>query len=156
MLDHLIVDGYNVLHAWHRGERRGEGEHRGVRHRPASDADLKGLSPKGAVPDFTSARLDLIRDLELAAAQRGIRCTVVFDGNAIDDMLHASSEHLEVLFAGSKSSADHVIERRVCGRKERCGIVVVTDDHLQAQLVTGWGAHVWSSGMLRQWLEAPE
>ena len=129
MLDHLIIDGYNILYAWH-GDK---------------------VSSRGAMDQ---ARVDLIRQLESVAAQRDIHCTVVFDGSAIEDLLHTSSKLLEVCFAGPKSSADHVIERMVCERQERCGIVVVTNDHLEGQLVTGWGAHVWSSGMFLTWLES--
>lgn len=127
MLDHLIVDGYNILHAWARA----------------------GASGRGAID---VARQTLLRELETAAAQRGIHCTVVFDGQPIEDITHASSKHLTILFAGPKQSADTVIERLVCQCKERCGIVVATDDHMEGNLVVGWGAHCWSSAMLAAWL----
>lgn len=131
MLDHLIVDGYNVLYAWTRQSGR-----------------------SSRAPDAIAlARETFLRDLETAAAQRGLRCTVVFDGQPIEDVAHASSAHLEVLFAGGRQSADAVIERMVCRRKERCGIVVVTDDRVEGNLVTGWGAHCWSSTMLTRWLD---
>ncbi len=128
MLDHLIVDGYNVLHAGLRGR----------------------ATNRGAID---VARQDLLRELETAAAQRGIHCTVVFDGQPIEDVTHASSKHLTVLFSGPRSTADAVIERLVCQRQERCGIVVATDDHMEGNLVRGWGGHVWSSAMLARWLE---
>ncbi len=127
MLDHLIVDGYNVLHAWARGRSAG---------RQAIDV----------------ARQDLLRELETAAAQHGIHCTVVFDGQPIEDITHTSSQHLTILFSGPRASADAVIERLVCGQKERCGITVATDDHMEGNLVVGWGAHCWPSTMLAQWL----
>ena len=100
MPERLIVDGYNVLYAWAR--------------RPGA-------------PPIPMARETLLRDLERAAATRGVRCTVVFDGRPIEDVAHASSALLEVLFAGPHSSADAVIERMVC-RSPRQGQVVVTDD----------------------------
>lgn len=128
MTDHLIVDGYNVLYAWAR--------------RPGT-------------PPIPVARETLLRDLELAAATRGVRCTVVFDGQPIEDVAHASSAHLEVLFAGPRQSADTVIERIVCQKKERGGLVVVTDDRLMGNLVVGWGAHGWSTTQLARWLAAP-
>lgn len=132
MLDHLIVDGYNVLHA-------------GLRGRAAS---------RGAID---VARQTLLRELETAAAQRGIHCTVVFDGAPIEDVTHASSKHLTVLFSGPRSTADAVIERLVCHAKVSPQgtvpeIVVATDDQMEGNLVIGWGAHVWSSAMLAQWL----
>lgn len=174
MLEHLIVDGYNILHAWSRGQASGRG---------AMDV----------------ARQTLLRELETAAAQRGLHCTVVFDGQPIEDVTHASSTHLTVLFSGSRASADAVIERLVCQRQERCAglpksssksaaqrsrapsrarkseairpsastaggrlegrqraagerVVVATDDHLEGNLVVGWGAHCWSSTMLAAWL----
>lgn len=122
MLDHLIVDGYNVLHAW---------------------AATRPTAP---------ARAALLRDLERAAAERGLHCTVVFDGTPIEDVTHASSAHLTVLFSGPRATADSVIERLACQQQERCGVVVVTDDHVQGNLVVGWGAHCWSARMLAQWL----
>ncbi len=124
MLDHLIVDGNNVLHTWGQGQ------------------------------SLAVARQTLLRDLELAAALRGGHCTVVFDGAPIEDVTHASSAHLTVLFGG-RASADTVIERLVCQRKERCGVVVVTNDRMLGNLAFGWGAHTWSAAMLQQWLQGP-
>lgn len=159
MLDHLIIDGYNVLHAWHEGAR-----HRTV---PGTNLQL--------------ARQSFLRDLELAAALRGVRCTVVFDGAPIEDVTYCSSEHLTVIFAGPRESADTVIERLVCKAKELSpkgtaartkglspttdpagrpkgtvpGIVVVTNDRAQGNLIVGWGARCWSSRMLAAWLHEP-
>lgn len=134
MTDHLIVDGYNVLYAWAR--------------RPSAS--------RSPGPDAIAlARETLLRGLETAAAQHGIHCTVVFDGQPIEDVAHASSAHLEVLFAGPRQSADTVIERIVCQKKERGGLVVVTDDRLMGNLVVGWGAHGWSTTQLARWLAAP-
>lgn len=146
MLDHLIVDGYNVLYAWTRQSGR-----------------------SSRAPDAIAlARETFLRELETAAAQRGLRCTVVFDGRPIEDVAHASSAHLEVLFAGPRQSADAVIERLVCqsqskGRREKglsppgdCPFsqsIVVTNDRTVGNLVTGWGAHCWSSTMFRRWLD---
>lgn len=132
MLDHLIVDGYNVLHAWNRG-------------RPGAIAQ---------------ARQTLLRDLELAAAVRGLRCTVVFDGQPIEDVTHASSAHLEVLFAGPRSSADAVIERLVCRSRTQGTVpgaqtIVATDDRVLGNLAVGWGAQCWSTTMFARWLAAP-
>jgi len=131
VLDHLIVDGYNILYAWAAGRGRG----------------------RGAAPDAIAlARQTLLRDLETAAAARDIHCTIVFDGAPIEDLLHASSSLITVLFAGPRDTADTVIERLVCQRAERCGVVVVTDDRMEGNLITGWGAHCWSSTMLARWL----
>ena len=124
MLDHLVVDGYNVLYAWGRGR---------------------------ATP-MAVARQQLIQELELVAAHRGIRCTIVFDGQPLEDLLHASNDLVTVTFSGPGQSADTVIERLVCGRQQRCGIVVVTDDRAEADLVVGMGAHCWSSATLAGWL----
>ncbi len=131
MLDHLIVDGYNVLYAWAR--------------RPGT-------------PPIPVARQTLLRDLELAAATRGIRCTVVFDGQPIEDITHASSAHLEVLFAGPRQSADTVIERLVCRSQKQGAVpgaqtIVATDDRVLGNLIVGWGAHGWSTAMLARWLD---
>ncbi|OGX39418.1 MAG: hypothetical protein A3C53_06860 [Omnitrophica WOR_2 bacterium RIFCSPHIGHO2_02_FULL_68_15] len=127
MPERLIVDGYNVLYAWAR--------------RPGA-------------PPIPMARETLLRDLERAAATRGVRCTVVFDGRPIEDVAHASSALLEVLFAGPHSSADAVIERMVC-RSPRQGQVVVTDDRLLGHLAVGWGCSCWSTTQFAQWLAAP-
>lgn len=148
MLTHLIVDGYNVLHAW------------------AQPGRGRGASP--SAPAIDLARIDLLRSLELAAAQHACHCTVVFDGAPIEDLTHGSSRHLTVLFAGPRDTADTLIERLVCqssGTVPRRGavpsarpneIVVATDDHLERDLVSGWGAAVWSSRRLAAWLTEGE
>jgi predicted RNA-binding protein with PIN domain len=130
MPDHVIVDGYNVLYAWAR--------------RPGA-------------PPMPVAREALLRDLELAAATRGVHSTVVFDGRPIEDIAHASSAHLDVLFAGPHSSADAVIERLVCQSRTQGTVplfrwIVVTDDRLLGNLAVGWGACCWSTARLAQWL----
>lgn len=127
----LIVDGYNVIHAW---------------------PELASLLH---THDLAEARLRLVRRLAEHAAATGDRITVVFDAH--DRAPGAQSgervDGVEVVFGSRDQSADHVIERRVSvamraggGR----GVTVATSDRLQRDLVVAMGAAVLSALALRQ------
>jgi uncharacterized protein len=116
----LIVDGYNIIHAW-----------------PALHATLleRGLE---------DARRKLVSLLAEYAAQTGVAVTVVFDAHARPGGL-PSTEQLDgvtVLFGSKRASADHVIERaayRASQRGEGADVVVATDDRLERDVVGAMG-----------------
>jgi len=116
--DHLIIDGYNLLH---------------------QDDALEGRRD-----DLQTARQRLVRSVEDIAPEMAPRITVVFDGreSGRDDSLTAP--HLEVLFSPANRTADAVIERMVSTAKNPERICVVTSDRIEEQIVSAAGATVVS------------
>jgi predicted RNA-binding protein with PIN domain len=114
----LIVDGYNVIHAW---------------------AELKAELTRGPLE---AARRRLIALLAEYAAVRQAQVTVVFDGPRT-----ATAAEVEVIdgvsvrFSGRSGSADHLIER-LAYDATRAGdsVTVATTDRLQRDLVRAMGA----------------
>lgn len=116
--DHLIIDGYNLLHQ--------DEALRGHRH------------------DLQTARQRLVRRVERAAPEMAPRITVVFDGRerGVDPSLVAP--HLNVVFSPARLTADGLIERMVAESKKPQRILVVTSDRVEEQVVSSAGARVMS------------
>jgi predicted RNA-binding protein with PIN domain len=116
----LIVDGYNIIHAW-----------------PALNITMRTRG-------LEDARRQLVTALAGYAAQTGVAVTVVFDGQSRPGGL-PSGEHQDgvtVLFGSRLASADHVIERtayQAAQRGEGADVVVATDDRLERDVVGGMG-----------------
>ncbi|HSP65984.1 MAG TPA: NYN domain-containing protein [Candidatus Deferrimicrobium sp.] len=127
----LIVDGYNIVHAW---------------------PELSPLIRSGRGEE---ARRRLIATLAGYAAASGDRVTVVFDahGRARDDGAGESIDGVTVVFGSSVQTADHVIERRVAiasARGDAGSVTVATGDRLQRDMVMAMGASVIGAEALRQ------
>lgn len=119
----LIVDGYNVVHAW---------------------PDLKSALQSDGLEE---ARRQLVQRLAEHAASSGDDVTVVFDSHERSPGTPDGAAHdgVRVVFGSRAQSADHVIERAVseavrggAGRE----VTVVTSDRLQRELVIAMGASV--------------
>jgi uncharacterized protein len=116
----LIVDGYNIIHAW-----------------PALNLTMRSRG-------LEDARRQLVTTLAEYAAQTGVAVTVVFDGQSRPGGL-PGTEHVDgvtVRFGSKRASADHVIERaayRAAQRGEGADTVVATDDRLERDVVGGMG-----------------
>lgn len=116
----LIVDGYNIVHAW------------------------PGLNLTMRTRGLEDARRQLVAKLAEYAAQTGVAVTVVFDGQARRGGAPGNEHHdgVTVLFGSKHASADHVIERaayRAVERGEGADVVVATDDRLMRDVVGGMG-----------------
>ncbi len=116
--DHLIIDGYNLLH---------------------QDAVLDGR--RG---DLQTARQRLMRRVEHAAPEMAQRITVVFDGQEVGRDISFDAPHMQVLFSPLNRTADAVIERMVATAKNPERICVVTSDQIEARIVSAAGAFVVS------------
>jgi uncharacterized protein len=116
----LIVDGYNIIHAW-----------------PALHATLRERG-------LEDARRQLVSALSEYAAQTGVAVTVVFDAHGRPGAI-PSTEKLDgvtVLFGSKRATADHVIERaayKAAQRGEGADVVVATDDRLERDVVGAMG-----------------
>src|SRR5437764_674838 len=119
-MEHLIVDGYNAIHAWPSLKRVLANE---------------GLEP---------SRRSLVARLAEYAAVRHTRVTVVFDAHGRAPGREAPEQigDVTIVFGNEHASADHVIER-LCSEASHAGrageIVVATSDRLERMMVSAMG-----------------
>jgi predicted RNA-binding protein with PIN domain len=134
-VDRLIVDGYNVIHAWPSLKR------------------LVGVS-------LEDARDKLVERLSVFGQVTGADVTVVFDAHHSNAMANAeaSVEGVRVLFTRRGHSADHAIERiAYAASGSGDNLTVATSDRFQRDLVRGMGGAVISAPELeRQVIEAEQ
>ncbi len=125
----LVVDGYNIMHAWPRLKR--------------------ALQERG----IEDARRLLVQSLAGYAAREDVSVTVVFDAHS-RNAATASAEIVDgvmVRYGTRTASADHVIERlanEAARRGEAGDVVVATDDRLQRALVGAMGIATMSARAL--------
>ena len=120
----LIVDGYNVVHAWTSLKRL------------VSDASLE------------AAREKLIERLAVLGMISGESVTVVFDAHHSAAMATSAEtiDGVRVVFTRRGHSADHAIERLAYeASNNRDVITVATSDRFQRDLVRGMGGAVISA-----------
>ena len=123
-MQRLIVDGYNVMHAW---------------------TSLQRLMREASLE---ASRDELVRRMAVLGMVTGEAVTVVFDAHHSKAL--ASSEDdvdgVRVIFTRRGHSADHAIER-IAYRASESGdvITVATSDRFQRDLVRGMGGAVISA-----------
>jgi len=135
-VERVIVDGYNVIHAWPQLKRL------------LGDASLE------------AARDKLIDRLSVFGMVAGADVTVVFDAHHSTARSNSQEnvEGVHVLFTRKGHSADHAIER-IAYEASQVGdvITVATSDRFQRDLVRGMGGAVISAQELeRRVIEAEE
>ena len=132
-MDRLIVDGYNVTHAW---------------------PELKELMRVS----LEAARDRLIERLATFAQVRDAEVTVVFDAHRTSAANNSQRlvDGVNVVFTRKGHSADHAIERLAYSLAgDGNPITVATSDRFQRDLVRGMGGAVISALELeRQVVEA--
>jgi predicted RNA-binding protein with PIN domain len=127
-LERLVVDGYNIIHAW------------------ASLKRLLGVS-------LEAARDKLIERLSVYGLVTGADVTVVFDSHQKSSRTDAEQlvEGVRVIFTRRGHSADQVIERIAYEATGAGGVVTVaTSDHSQGDMVRGMGGAVISATELER------
>ena len=133
-MNRLIVDGYNVIHAW---------------------PPLKRLLTSASLED---ARDELVRRLAVLGMVSGEDVTVVFDAHHSKAMSNseANVDGVHVIFTRKGHSADHGIERLAYLASQTGDVITVaTSDRFQRDLVRGMGGAVISALELeRQVVEA--
>jgi len=134
-VERLIVDGYNVIHAW---------------------PSLKRLLDVS----LEAARDELVQRLSVYGLVSGTEVTVVFDAHHSAARANAEEvvEGVRVLFTRKGHSADHAIERIAYGATGAGDVITVaTSDRTQRDLVRGMGGAVISGPELeRRVVEAEE
>ena len=121
-MERIIVDGYNVIHAW---------------------PPLKRLLDEASLE---AARDKLVERVSVLGMVTGAELTVVFDSNRAASNTEEMVEGVRVLFTRKGHSADHAIER-IAYRAAESGdvITVATSDRFQRDLVRGMGGAVISA-----------
>ena len=130
----LIVDGYNVIHAWPSLKR------------------LLGVS-------LEAARDKLVERLSVYGLVTGDDVTVVFDAHHSSATSSAEElvEGVRVVFTRKGHSADHAIERiAYAAAGDGGGVTVATSDRFQSDLVRGMGGAVISAPELERQVIAAE
>jgi predicted RNA-binding protein with PIN domain len=123
-MERVIVDGYNVIHAW---------------------PQLKRLLDEASLE---AARDKLIERLSVFGMVAGAEVTVVFDAHHSTARTNSEAvvEGVHVLFTRKGHSADHVIERIAYGASQVGDVITVaTSDRFQRDLVRGMGGAVISA-----------
>jgi predicted RNA-binding protein with PIN domain len=122
-LERLVVDGYNVIHAW---------------------PTLKSLMNES----LEAARDRLIDRLAVYAQVSGSEVTVVFDAHRTTALNNAEqlNQGVRVIYTRKGHSADHAIERIAYAQQgEGDPLTVATSDRFQRDLVRGVGGAVISA-----------
>lgn len=121
-MERLIVDGYNVIHAW---------------------ASLKRELEEAGLE---AARDKLVERMVVLGTISGVEITVVFDSHRAAASSEEMIEGVRVMFTRKGHSADHAIER-LAYRAAEAGdmITVATSDRFQSDLVRGMGGAVISA-----------
>jgi len=127
-VERLLVDGYNVIHAW---------------------PELKALLRLS----LEDARARLVDRLAVYSQVTGADVTVVFDAHKTAALASAEETRngVRVMFTRKGMSADHAIERmayRLAG--DRDPLMVATNDRFQRDLVAGMGGAVISAEELQR------
>jgi len=123
-VERLIVDGYNVIHAW---------------------TSLKKLLTTASLE---AARDELVHRVSVLGLITGEEVTVVFDAHHSSSMANSSDtvEGVRVVFTRRGHSADHAIERLAYDASKAGDIITVaTSDRFQRDLVRGMGGAVISA-----------
>jgi len=122
-VERLIVDGYNVIHAWPALKR-------------LLDASLE------------AARDKLVDRLGVYGLVTGTDVTVIFDAHHTTSRANAEAlvEGVRVIFTRKGHSADHAIERLAYEASGAGDVITVaTSDRFQRDLVRGMGGGVISA-----------
>ncbi len=128
---YLIVDGHSVIFAW---------------------PELRKLHGRRTF----LARDELIKTLTSYQDASSVRVVVVFDGKGEKSNEDSSPGGIQVFYSAAGQTADAIVERLVAKYASQHEITVATDDHMEQQTATSFGALVVSAEGLRAWLEDAE
>ena len=141
MSEQLVVDGYNVIHAWR---------------------DLRSLIAES----LELARERLVSRLAILAQVTGAEVSVVFDAHRrkggpgrleAAQELESSVDGVRVAFTRRAKSADQVIERMAYEAQERgAPLLVATSDTVHRAMLRGMGAAVIDADELLRRVTAAE
>lgn len=131
---HLLVDGYNIVHAWPEMRRLLIREGRDV------------------------ARARLVERLRVLHDFERVRVSVVFDGRGADIAIERPTPHttFSVLYTPAGMTADDVIEQLTVQSAAPRAVFVATADQAERDTVEAAGAQTLSPEQLAEWIERAE
>lgn len=127
---YLLVDGYNVIHAW---------------------PELTSL----AKVNFDASREKLQEILMDHQGYTGERVTLVFDAYQVERNVGSSLTlgGIQVIFTRENETADQYIEKKAMDLGRKAQVKVVTSDFLEQMSALGFGALVYSARRFREIIE---
>jgi hypothetical protein len=125
---YLIVDGHSVIFAW---------------------SELRKLHTRRT----ELARNELVKILTDYQDASGVHVVAVFDGKGLKANEDTAPGGIQIFYSATGQTADSIIERLVAKYASQHEITVATDDHMEQQTATTFGALVVSAEGLRPWLE---
>lgn len=127
MKDYLVVDGYNIIHAWPEFKK-----------------------PKDLALEH--ARSKLVEMLSNYAALTGCKVTVVFDAHQVKTPSGRVElvDGVEVVYTTQGETADALIERLVGGLSGKGTVYVATSDWAEQTIIFGRGAFRLTPAELRE------
>jgi len=128
--EHLIVDGFNIAHAWPHVEM------------------LFATGIEGVVEQLT-------KDLRQVHDDKQIRVSIVLDGkgNDIEVIRPFEDKTFSLLYSPEAYTADAVIEQLASSSKEPERIVVASRDQFVVDSIEASGARAISPDALMEWVE---
>ncbi len=129
--EYLLVDGYNIIHAW---------------------PELKELSDG----NMDGARMKLSDILSNYQGVKKCRILIVFDAYRVKGGSEKliSRQNIDMLFTGEAQTADQYIEKFVLENIKKYRITVATSDGLQQIMVRGSGGYLLSARELKHEIES--
>lgn len=127
---YLLVDGYNIIHAW---------------------PELKSL----AEDNMDSARVKLLDILSNYKATKKCEVIVVFDAYRVKGHIEEMMDYhnIHVVFTKEAQTADQYIEKFSYDHSKKYHIIVATSDGLQQIIVRGAGSSLLSASELKLEIE---
>ncbi len=131
---HLLVDGYNIAHAWP--------DLRQVLAREGRDV----------------ARAKLVERVRILHDFERLRVSVVFDGRGADIAIERPTRHttFSVLYTPGGMTADDLIEQLAAQAAEPAGVFVATADQAERDTIEAAGARALSPEQLAEWIARAE
>ncbi|MEP6671992.1 MAG: NYN domain-containing protein [Chthoniobacter sp.] len=125
---YLLVDGHSVIFAW---------------------PELRKLHTRRT----ELARNELVKILTEYQDASDVRVVAVFDGKGETSNEATEPGGIQIFYSAAGQTADAIVERLVAKYAGQHEITVATDDHMEQQTATSFGALVVSTTGLRPWLE---
>lgn len=124
--EYLLVDGYNIIHAW---------------------PELKALVDE----NMDGARMKLLDSLSNYQGIRKCQIIVVFDAYRVQGHFEEVIDYLNIhiVFTREAQTADQYIERFALGNQKRYNITVATSDGLEQLIIRGAGCSLLSARELK-------
>ena len=128
--EYLLVDGYNIIHAWH---------------------ELKELADE----NMESARMKLLDILSNYQGIRKCKVMVVFDAYRVQRNVADIFDYhnVRVVYTREAQTADQYIERFAHDNQKKYDITVATSDALQQVIIRGAGSSLLSARELKAEIE---